>query len=291
MSVRNTTGAVRKARQARDIRQCHRARRRNCRILIASALALLASGLIDPAFAQRERGDSGRSDNDAAPGSARSAAPIDLTGYWVSVISEDWAWRMRTPPKGDYASLPLNDEAIRVADQWTTDQDGSCLAHGAAASLRMPTRVHIEWQNDDTLRIDIDNGMQTRLLHFDSGQPATNATLQGYSVAHWVTTDTVTGSGATGGILTSDLDRQPWASLEVVTTNMRAAWLRPNGVPYSNNTVLTEYFDHFSDGNDEWFTVTIIVNDPAYLTEPVVISSNFRREPDDSKWSPRACRS
>jgi hypothetical protein len=231
---------------------------------------------------------------DASP---RALAPVDLTGQWVSVVTEDWAWRMRTPPKGDYASLPLNAEGTRVASTWTEDQDGSCLAFGAAALLRMPTRVRISWQDDYTLTLETDNGRQTRRLRFDgldgaapASGPGTPRTLQGESRAEWPIATTVTGSGADAGVVSSRLAEGRWAPLEVTTTNMSAAWLRPNGVPYSENAVLTEYFDRFTEGDDEWFTVTTIVEDPTYLTEPLVISSNFKREPDGSKWAPAPCK-
>lgn len=221
---------------------------------------------------------------------AQAAAPVDLVGTWVSVINEDWPWRMRTPPAGDYASVPLNDMGRQIADRWTEAQDGSCLAHGAAALLRMPTRVRIDWADSNTLRLETDNGQQTRLLRFQDPAAGTRRFLQGHSRARWLTTRTVTGSGATGGVLTSEVEAAPWASLEVITTQLQAAWLRPNGVPSSENAVLTEYFDRFADGTDEWFTVTTMVSDPTYLTEPFVISSNFKREPDDAKWNPQACR-
>jgi hypothetical protein len=100
----------------------------------------------------------------------------------------------------------------------------------------------------------------------------------------------VTSSGATAGILRTSIAVQPWASLTVVTTNMRAAWLRPNGVPYSEDAVLTEYFDFYPVGEDEWFTVTIRVDDPTYLTEPLMVSSNFKRERDRARWNPTSCR-
>ena len=59
------------------------------------------------------------------PPTARAAAPVDLTGYWVSVVTEDWRFRMVTPPKGDYASVPLNAEGRRVADTWDPSKDGA----------------------------------------------------------------------------------------------------------------------------------------------------------------------
>ncbi|WP_428099921.1 hypothetical protein [Candidatus Rariloculus sp.] len=222
---------------------------------------------------------------------ARAAAPVDLTGYWVSVVSEDWAWRMRTPLKGDYESVPLNADGVSAADSWSEVEDGSCLAFGAAALLRMPTRLRIAWEDEQTLQLETDNGEQTRLLRFGTdASPSGRRTLQGRSVAEWQITTEVVASGATAGVLTTRLDEPSWASLEVVTADMSAAWLRPNGVPNSENAVMTEYFDRFSDAEDEWFTVTTILDDPTYLTEPFIVSSNFKREADGSNWRPTPCR-
>src|SRR5713101_3494867 len=124
------------------------------------------------------------------PPTARLQAPIDLTGYWVSVVTEDWRWRMLTPPKGDYASLPLNPEGRKVADAWDPAKDeasgNACKAYGAAALLQVPGRLHIYWQDDNTLRMDTDSGTQTRLFHFAGSPPPNEApTWQGYSVAMW----------------------------------------------------------------------------------------------------------
>ena len=85
-------------------------------------------------------------------------------------MTEDWPWRMHTPPKGDYASIPLNAEGRRVADLWTEAQDGSCLAFGAAAVLRMPTRVHITWADDSTLKLETDNGAADAAVSFRSSR-------------------------------------------------------------------------------------------------------------------------
>jgi len=211
---------------------------------------------------------------------AREGAPIDLTGYWVSIVNEDWRWRMVTPPKGDYASVPLNDEGRRVADTWTPAMDGRCEAYGAAALLRMPTRLHIAWQDASTLKIESDAGTQTRLLRFADARPAVERSLQGSSSAAWE----VAGGGRGG-------QAPRFGSLKVVTTNLRAGWLRRNGVPYSENAVVTEYFDRFRSTNgDEWFFVTTAVNDPKYLQQEFVTSSHFKKEADGSKWSPSACR-
>src|SRR6185295_19804833 len=103
--------------------------------------------------------------------SPREGAPIDLTGYWVSVVAEDWKFRMVTPKKGVYDSLMLNAEGRRVADTWDPAKDEAageqCRAYGAANIMRIPGRLHITWQDDSTLKIETDAGTQTRVLHFD----------------------------------------------------------------------------------------------------------------------------
>jgi hypothetical protein len=72
---------------------------------------------------------------------------------------------------------------------------------------------------------------------------------------------------------------------------MRAGWLRRNGVPYSQNAVITETFARFSHPQaGDWFVVTTTVDDPAYLTQPFVTSSNFRKEANGAKWAPVSCR-
>src|SRR6202142_4115248 len=77
----------------------------------------------------------------------RSLAPLDLTGYWVSVVTEDWRFRMIVPDKGDYSSVPLNPEGRKVADSWDPAKDqaegNQCRSYGAAGLLRIPGRLHI----------------------------------------------------------------------------------------------------------------------------------------------------
>src|SRR6267142_5988909 len=93
-----------------------------------------------------------------APQTPQQQAPIDLTGWWVSVVTEDWRWRMVTPPKGDYASVPISNEGRRVADTWDPAKDerdgNACRSYGAAGIMRVPGRVHITWQDENTLKIE-----------------------------------------------------------------------------------------------------------------------------------------
>jgi hypothetical protein len=219
-----------------------------------------------------------------APPTARAAAPIDLTGTWVSVVTEDWRWRMRTPPKGDYASLPLTEAATKAADAWDPAKDTAageqCRAYGAAAIMRLPGRIRISWENDTTLKIETEAGTQTRLLNFGSPAPQDAPSWQGTSIASWQ----VAGGGRRGG------GTPRGGSLRVVTTNMRAGYLRKNGVPYSSNARLTEYINRTNEPNgDSWLVVTTVVEDPQNLTSRFVTSSHFKKAADGSAWSPTPC--
>jgi hypothetical protein len=253
-----------------------------CRAMLL-ILALAAVTGREPAIAQAPQPNppGGRGAPAGPPPTPQAGAPIDLTGYWVSIVNEDWRWRMVTAPVGDFPGLPLNPEGQKVARSWDPALDGSCQAFGAAALLRMPTRVHITWENDRTLKLETDNGQQTRRFVFDASTPAGARSLQGHSVAEWVRPARVGRGGPppTGG------------SLRVVTTNLSGGWLRRNGVPYSENATVTEHFDRFPvpDGG-EWFAVTTVVEDRTYLQNRLVTSSHFRREPDGAKWNPKPCR-
>src|SRR5688572_26580179 len=134
------------------------------RLAIASVICML--GLSTTIGAQRGRGGGG------PPASARQAAPIDLTGYWVSVITEDWKYRMVVPNKGVFDAIPLSPEGRKVADTWDRARDEAageqCRAYGAPAIMRMPGRLNITWQDDTTLKVDTDAGTQTRLLRFNT---------------------------------------------------------------------------------------------------------------------------
>jgi hypothetical protein len=206
----------------------------------------------------------------------------------VSIVNEEWRWRMVTAPKGDFPGIPLNPAGRKVAEAWDPATDGSCRAFGAASLLRMPTRVRISWSDDAALRLETDNGQQTRLLQF-MARPPRGVSLQGYSIAEWKRT--LPPSNPFLGFSFGGGPPLPGGSLKVVTTNLTGGWLRRNGVPYSGRTTVTEYFDRFpSPDGAEWFVVTTVVDDPEYLLTRFVTSSHFRREADVTKWNPRPCK-
>ena len=224
-----------------------------------------------------------------APGAAqqpakspKEAAPVDLTGNWVSIVAEDWRWRMVTPPKGDFSSVPFNAEAKKIGDAWDPAKDEAageqCKAYGAVGAMRQPGRIRFTWADDNTLKIETEAGTQTRLLHFGTASRSEEPTWQGDSLATWEYPGRRgRGPGQNG-------------SLKVVTTRMRPGYLQKNGVPYGANAVLTEYFSRATEPNgDSWLFLTAIVEDPQYLTTPFIRSSHFKKLPDTSAWEPEAC--
>jgi hypothetical protein len=217
----------------------------------------------------------------ATTGSARDAAPIDLTGYWVSYVTENWRYRMVTPPKGEYRRIPSSPAAVPIINAWDPTADeragNQCKSYGAGNIMSVPGRLHITWQDADTLRIDTDAGTQTRLFHFaPRASGSAPPSWQGESRATWERA-----AGSEGG-----------GSLRVVTTNLRAGYLRKNGVPYSERTTVTEHFDvaPLPDGG-QLLVVTTVIEDPVYLTGPYVVSPHFKKEADGSKWDPTPCSS
>lgn len=255
------------------------------------------------------------------PRSARASALADLTGNWVAQITEDWRWRMITPPKGDYASVPVNALGRQVADRWDPAADAAageqCRAFGAGGIMRLPTRIKIAWADDDTLKLETDAGQQTRLFHFGPVvQTGAAPSWQGHSLAEWTggpppnpfgpvlvapTQEASSARRAAAGAAPpagppgapgagpAGAPPQPHGGLKVVTTNLRPGYLRKNGVPYSDKAVVSEYYDRVTLFGSDYLQVVTIVTDPTYLTTPFVVSNQFKRERDDSKWHPTPC--
>ena len=227
------------------------------------------------------------------PPAGRTQAPYDLTGYWVSLVTDDWRYRMLTPPRGNADYIPVNADARRVMDTWDPGKDDAageaCRAFGAAGVMRLPTRLHIIWDDDNTMRLETDAGTQTRRFAFGAVQPpAGEPTWQGVSVARWM----FAGAGGFGGRAGGGRGARPeTGQLVVTTTRMKPGYLRKNGVPYSANAVLTEYFLRLvDDDGQEYLAVTMMVDDPQYLQQPYVKTYEYKKQRDASGWSPTPCK-
>jgi hypothetical protein len=194
---------------------------------------------------------------------------------------------MATAPKGDFESVPLNPEGQKLAEAWDPAKDeaagNQCKAYGAAGILRIPGRLHITWQDDTTLKVEADAGAQTRLFYFGAPQ-SQGGDWQGVSTASWDRSRSALGfqffgsSGSSGG------------SMAAITTKLKPGYLRKNGVPYSANTVMTEYWDRLDVPNGiSLLVVSTEVVDPTYLAQPFWTSTHFKKENDASGWKPTPC--
>jgi hypothetical protein len=251
----------------------------------------------------------------SAPVTPRSAAQIDLTGYWVSLVTEDWRYRMADPPAGDFGSIPLNRNAYEAMRKWSPpsaeEKTPACSDQfGAPAIMRQPGRLHIEWQGDTALRIDVESGGQPRVLKFadflppggfaTSEAPAALASfhespdsksLQGTSIAAWTKQDQSFGFELFGRTGTRPPTPARGGSLMVVTSGLLPGLLQKNGVPYSENTVMKEFFDVLSlPDSRQLLIVTTVIEDPQYLVEPDITSTQFLRETSAANWAPTSCK-
>lgn len=258
-------------------RRCREVSLRSTRAVLlslASAAAIVSAGAQPPP---------GRPD----ARTPRERAPIDITGQWVAVVNEDWRWRMVTPPVGDTASLPVNERGRAVAAAWDLERDRAegalCKAFAGPGLMRQPTRIRIEWEDDDTLRLEFDAGRQVRRFEF-MPQPPAERSLQGYSEAQWFRQ---TQSRGVFG------QRTPpeGGSLVVRTAQLTGGYLRPNGVPFSERATVKEFLSTFTLPGDAgaWLIVTTVVADPEYLTTELVLSAQFKKEASRAAWNPLPC--
>ncbi len=216
------------------------------------------------------------------PPSAKAGAPFDPTGYWSSLVTQNWRLRMVLPAKGDYIGIPISAAAKKSADAWDQAKDeaadNQCKAYGAPGLMNLPMHLHITWQDDNTLRVDTDYGTQTRLLHFGGWTPPQprKRSWQGSSIAAWA-------ARIRGGPRSARY-------LRITTTDLLSGYLRKNGVPYAENASLLEYVDLYKEpGGAAVIVWTAVVDDPVNLETPYIISSQFKRRADGSAWDPTPC--
>ena len=245
-----------------------------CVVVAVAALVLWAGA----ATVAGQRGGGGGARGQAAPPTPKSDQAIDITGTWTAVITEDWPLRMVTPKKGDYTRVPMTPAARKTADGWDPAKDEAageqCRGYGAPGVMRLPGRLRISWVDDQTLKMELEAGSQTRLFRFAPAAAPSEPTWQGQSLAQWQYTVNPPRTG----------------ELKVVTSRLRAGYLRKNGVPYSANTTVTEYYHRMTAPNgDVWLTVVAEITDPDNLREPFVQSTHFKRLAQNAPFKPEAC--
>jgi len=207
-----------------------------------------------------------------------------------------------------------------VADTWDPARDQAageeCRAFGAGGVMRLPGRLHITWQDANTLKLDWDLGTQSRLVYFDKDRQPGARSLQGHAIGEWVDVPAPGGrrgggaaAGAAAGRAGAPAAGPPPAEgargrgaraggppparaggLKIVTTNLRPQYLRQNGVPVSEKAVITEYLDVVpSPDGSQWLVLKTMVDDPTYLSGWYTVSSQFQKEANAAKWNPTPC--
>jgi hypothetical protein len=194
-----------------------------------------------------------------------AAAQYDITGGYGALFHEDQPERIPGPSLGDYLGLPINDSARAFAEAWDASRltvpEHQCRAHSAPYILRGPLNMRI-WDERDpetqqvvAVHLDISNFQQRRTVWMD-GRPHPSRfaehTWMGFSTGRW--------EGET---------------LVVTTTHIKQMWHRRDGVPQSDKIRLTEYFIRHGDV----MTYVTHTEDPVYLTEPLVKTTNLRYTP------------
>lgn len=182
-----------------------------------------------------------------------ASAQVDLTGHWVKPGGEDHAGEANI---GDYTGLPLNEAGRIKADSWTYERWGmpehTCEPHPSTYAPIGPANLRImpiiDQQTQDIVAWDVlISWMEMHRVIWMDGRPHppswTPHTWMGFSTGKW-----------------------EGDQLTVTTTHLKAAWIRRNGAPHSDQAVMREHFVR----NGNTLTLIWIVNDPVYLTEPLI---------------------
>jgi hypothetical protein len=200
---------------------------------------------------------------------------FSLVGLWSGMYHEDELERTDPgPPPGDYTGIPINEAARYHADSWDADlvsvMEHQCIPHNAIYSMRGPANLSVHADIDSStgqLRayvIDGTFGGATRIIWMD-GRPHPSK----FAAHTWGGFSTGTWEGDT---------------LKVVTTHIKAGYLRRNGITFNDNATLTEFFDL----HDKYLTVTTLAYDPIYLTEPLLRTESFVWNPYQPLAPPHA---
>ena len=183
----------------------------------------------------------------------------DIVGYWDALLHEEYRIRLYGPEPGEIDGLPLNEKGREAALNFDPNEyykpENQCRNHGGAYVMRGPWARHFVYEDENTLLIRMELEAQTRRIYLDGRPPLSEEhTGLGHSVGEWK-----------NGILS------------VTTTHMTPYYHRRNGVPYSENAVMHETFVLHDNG---YLTLVTKVDDPEYLSEPIVRSVSYKKLPD-----------
>jgi len=192
-------------------------------------------------------------------------AQIDLVGEWAPQFHEDQPERVGGPNVGDYSGLPINEAARFMADAWEASilsvPEHQCKPHPADYSPRGPANLRISKEVDTATQ-------QTIALHTHISWQAPERTIWMDGRPHPPAYAAHTWQGFSTGVWDGDM-------LTITTTHLKMGWIRRNGVPRSDQAVVTEHLVR----HDSYLTWIVVIDDPVYLSEPFIRTTNFVWDP------------
>jgi hypothetical protein len=198
----------------------------------------------------------------AVTSSTRAFAQVDLSGEWKPIFYEDQPERGPGPELGDYLGLPISDADRLRAQAWEGSllelQEWQCRPHQADYIWRGPSNATI-FQKEDPLSREVTwhvywlrNPAEDLIIHMDNpAQPSVDSLSKwfGFAVGKWE-----------GDVLT------------VHITHLKEGYMRRNGIARSSKAEITLHMIRHGD----ILTVVSIVNDPIYLTQPFIRSTDLQ---------------
>jgi hypothetical protein len=191
---------------------------------------------------------------------------VDFSGEWSPLYHEDAPERLPGPELGDYTELPINAAARMRADSWDADrisvvEQYQCRPHGSDYSMRGLGNLRVWKEIDQTTQKII--AFHTHMLAWDSERTIYMDGRQHppeYAAHTW--------QGFSTGVWESNM-------LTITTTHLKENYIRRNGVPRSDQAIVTEHWTRHGD----YLAVTTVIDDPVFLTEPLVRSDNWFLDP------------
>ena len=195
--------------------------------------------------------------------SAQAPAPggfFDFSGEYAVLFHEDQPERIPGPEIGDYLGMPINDAARLHADSWDASMltlpEYQCRPHPADYGTRGPN-VRI-WKQIDT------PSQSLVAFHTHSAWQAQERTIWMDNRPHPPEYAAHTWQGFSTGVFEGD-------SLTITTTHIKVGYIRRNGLSRSDDAQIVEHWNR----HDQYLTWMVWINDPHYLTEPLVRTSDY----------------
>ena len=209
---------------------------------------------------------------------AADAQQVDLSGFWSVGTGLHEERPIRGDPgveAGEYVGIPINEAGRQHADAWVPAMhsliEWQARPHPVTYSMRAPG-PNMRWapvidpESQQTIAYTVQGlfGNAERVIWLD-GRPHPSKYAehlwQGFSTGEYL----------------------PDGTLKVTTTHIKYSFIHRNGLPLSPYAVFTEYYRRHGD----MLLGMLIIDDPIYLDEPMVRTSNWLQNPGQNLGTSR----